>query len=70
MKLIEGKNYLYKEYSLIVTYAGKEEDFTFRCDNCKKEVKNTHFFVVGDIEDPSSSYTFGSECVKKCIVKL
>lgn len=70
MKFIEGNKYLYEKYNIELIYTGNEKQMYFTCDNCGREINNLHFFCVGDPCNPSEVYKFGSECVKKCIVKI
>ena len=67
-KLIEGK--LYKITfpngdSIEVTYGGTAAPFNHICDGCRKERWNAHSFVVGDVNNPTTQYFYGSECIKK-----
>jgi hypothetical protein len=70
MKYIENKKYLYKQYNIELIYTGRIEGIWFNCDHCGREIKNPYSFCEGDPNNPISNYHFGSECVKKCVVKL
>lgn len=74
MKLLRNKKYTLKINEFIidnVTYDGVYEDYNCICDICGKEIWNPHFFLDYDKNNAvSCSYHIGSECVKKCMIKM
>lgn len=67
MKLIEGTKYSTSHG--VLTYAGFSSGIFYRCDGCDKSRKNIHEFLLGDFPRHTSSYHYGSECIKKFLVE-
>ncbi|MFA5037586.1 MAG: hypothetical protein WC479_10485 [Candidatus Izemoplasmatales bacterium] len=67
MELVEGNKYklTFKNgNSGIFTYTGIYSGSNYRCDACSKDRWETHWFLLGDVNNPTSSQKYGTECIK------